>query len=338
MIAPRRREGRQRSAPRAAVILTTRLRAMAVALFGALALRAPLVGALALAGALAALATSEPALAAGPVRAVDDAGTAVELARPARRIVSLAPHATEMLFAVGAGPAVVAVAAHSDYPPEARKLPRVADATKIDLENVVALRPDLVVAWPYTAPQQLAALRALKIPVFFSHPRTIGGIASDIEKLGALTGTGPQAAKAAAKLRARLVTLEARYATDEKLSVFYEIWNRPLYTVGGDHLISEAIAVCGGRNIFADLRLPAPEVSLEAVLAASPQVIVGADDAGGRPAWLSEWSRWSALPAVRDGNVIVANGDLLHRPGPRFVDGVEELCHGLAQARARARR
>ncbi len=288
--------------------------------------------------AVGLLATVALGAASGPVRAVDDAGTAIELAQPARRIVSLAPHATEMLFAAGAGPAVVAVAAHSDYPPEARKLPRVADAAKIDLENVVALRPDLVVAWPYTAPQQLAALRALKIPVFFSHPRTIRGIATDIEKLGVLAGTQAQAAKAAAKLRERLAALEAKYATHEKLSVFYEIWNRPLYTVGGDHLISEAIAICGGRNIFADLRLPAPEVSLEAVLAASPQVIVGADDAGGRPAWLSEWSRWSALPAVRDGNVIVANGDLLHRPGPRFVDGVEQLCNGLAQARARAHR
>jgi len=279
-----------------------------------------------------------PLHAAGPVRAVDDAGTAIELARPARRIVSLAPHATEMLFAAGAGPAVVAVAAHSDYPPEARKLPRVADAAMIDLENVVALRPDLVVAWPYTAPQQLAALRALKIPVFFSHPRTIGGIASDIEKLGALAGTGGQATKAAATLRTRLAALQAKYATAEKLSVFYEIWNRPLYTIGGNHLISEAIAVCGGRNVFANLTLPAPEVNLEAVIAASPQVIVGADDAGGPPPWLAEWSRWPDLPAVRDGNVIVANGDLLHRPGPRFVDGVADLCGELAAARVRARR
>lgn len=288
--------------------------------------------------ALALVLAAGSAPATTGVRAIDDAGTALELARPARRIVSLAPHATEMLFAAGAGPAVVAVAAHSDYPAAARALPRVADAATIDLENVVALQPDLVVAWPYTAPAQLAALRALKIPVFFSHPRTIAGIAADIEKLGALAGTPAPAKRAADALRARLAGLKRDYGSPAPLSVFYEIWNRPLYTIGGDHLISEAIAVCGGRNIFAALTLPAPEVNLEAVIAAAPQVIVGADDAGGRPAWLSEWSRWPDLPAVRDGNVIVANGDLLHRPGPRFVEGVAELCASLAQARARARR
>lgn len=288
--------------------------------------------------ALALVLATGSAPATTGVRAIDDAGTALELARPARRIVSLAPHATEMLFAAGAGPAVVAVAAHSDYPAAARALPRVADAATIDLENVVALQPDLVVAWPYTAPAQLAALRALKIPVFFSHPRTIAGIAADIEKLGALAGTPAPAKRAADALRARLAGLKRDYGSPAPLSVFYEIWNRPLYTIGGDHLISEAIAVCGGRNIFAALTLPAPEVNLEAVIAAAPQVIVGADDAGGRPAWLSEWSRWPDLPAVRDGNVIVANGDLLHRPGPRFVEGVAELCASLAQARARARR
>ncbi len=285
-----------------------------------------------------ALALGLATHAAAAVRAVDDAGTAVELPRPAKRIVSLAPHATEMLFAVGAGAAVIAVAAHSDHPPAARKLPRVADAAMIDLENIVALQPDLVVAWPYTAPQQLAALRALKIPVFFSHPRTIGGIATDMEKLGALAGTSREAARAARALRDRHAALKTKYAVTPPLSVFYEIWNRPLYTIGGDHLISEAIATCGGRNIFAGLTLPAPEVNLEAVIAAAPQVIVGADDAGGRPAWLSEWSRWPDLPAVRDGNVIAANGDFLHRPGPRFIDGVAELCAELALARARARR
>ncbi|MCC6867238.1 MAG: cobalamin-binding protein [Burkholderiales bacterium] len=289
-----------------------------------------------LVAALACLAAAA-GLAAGPIRVVDDDGAALELARPARRIVSLAPHATEMLFAAGAGPAVVAVAAHSDHPPEARRLPRVADAAMIDLENVVALSPDLVVAWPYTAPQHLAALRALGIPVFFSNPRSIAGIASDIEKLGVLAGTEAQAAQAAAALRTRLAGLKAKYAGARPLSVFYEIWNRPLYTVGGRHLISEAIALCGGRNVFADLALPAPEVNLEAVIAAAPQVIIGADDAGGRPAWLAEWSRWPDLPAVRDGNVLVANGDLLHRPGPRFVDGVAGLCDALAAARTRAR-
>ena len=172
--------------------------------------------------------------------------------------------------------------AHSDYPPAARKLPRVADAAMIDLENIVALQPDLVVAWPYTAPQQLAALRALKIPVFFSHPRTIRGIASDIEKLGMLAGNEPRGHAIGGRVaRAARGARGEVQAAAPPVSVFYEIWNRPLYTIGGNHLISEAHRRVRRRNIFASLTLPAPEVNLEAVIAAAPEVIVGADDAGG---------------------------------------------------------
>ena len=277
-------------------------------------------------------------VATAAVSVSDDTGTDVVLPRPAQRIVSLAPHATEMLFAAGAGGAIVGVVAHSDWPAAARALPRVGDAAALDLERIASLRPDLVVAWPYTAPPQLAALRAQKVAVFVSDPKSIAGIADDIEKLGTIAGTRDIANASAGALRARLADLKERHAGGARLRVFYEVWNEPLYTIGGKHLISEAIAVCGGRNIFAGQSLPAPEVSLEAVIAAAPQVIVGADDAGGRPAWLSEWSRWPDLPAVRDGNVIAANGDLLHRPGPRFVEGVSQLCAELALARARARR
>lgn len=288
--------------------------------------------------ALAAALVLAAGVAGATVRVVDDAGNEVVLPRPAQRIVSLAPHATELLFAAGAGSAVVGAVAHSDWPPPARALPRVGDAAALDLERIVGLAPDLVVAWPYTAPPQLAALRAQNVPVFVSDPRTIAGIADDVERLGTLAGSRGIALAAASTLRTRQAALEARYRGADRLRVFYEVWNEPLYTIGGRHLISQAIALCGGDNVFAALALPAPSVTVEAVVAAAPDVIVGGDDAGQRPAWLSDWMHWSGIPAVRDGNLFGADGNLLHRPGPRFLDGVAVLCADFEQARAQRKR
>ena len=290
------------------------------------------------AGRLAALAFALVAHgASSAVSVVDDAGNTVLLQAPARRIVSLAPHATEMLFAAGAGSAVVGAVAHSDWPEAARALPRVGDAAALDLERIASLRPDLVVAWPYTAPTQLAALRSRKVAVFVSDPRSIAGIADDIEKLGVLAGTRDIASGTASAMRGRLADLATRYGGGTRLTVFYEVWNEPLYTIGGRHLISKAIAACGGDNVFASLTIPAPSVTIEAVIAAAPDVIVGGDDSGKRPAWLDDWKRWPSIPAVRDGNLYGAAGDLLHRPGPRFVDGIAALCADLERARARRR-
>ena len=271
------------------------------------------------------------------VSAVDDGGNEVSLARPAQRIVSLAPHATEMLFAAGAGAAVVGVVAHSDWPEAARTLPQVGGAASLDLERIAALRPDLVIAWPYTAAPQLAALRAQKVAVFVSDPRSIAAIADDIDKLGTLAGTRAAATAFADKLRTRIADLAGRYRGAARVRVFYQVWNEPLYTIGGRHLISEAIGLCGGENVFASLSIPAPSVTVEAVIAAAPDVIVGGDDQGRRPPWLDDWRRWPSIPAVRQGNLYGAAGDLLHRPGPRFVDGVAALCADLDQARRRKR-
>ena len=206
-------------------------------------------------------------------------------------------------------------------------MPGVGDANALDLERIVALAPDLVVAWPYTMPAQLAALRARGATIFVSDPKSIAAIARDIDALGTLAGTeataqpGRRGAARAARRAGRKIR-EARPA----ISVFYEVWNEPLQTIGGRHLISEAIALCGGSNVFGALTLPAPTVSFEAVVAAEPEAIIAGSDDGTRPPWLDDWKRWRDVPAVRYGNLFVANGDLLHRSGPRFVDGVEALC------------
>lgn len=268
------------------------------------------------------------------VQAVDDAGTTVTLAAPALRIVSLAPHATELLYAAGAGERVVGVLATSDWPPEVAGKPRVGDSRALDLERIVALSPDLVVTWPFAAPAQVGPLVARGVPVFIANPATIDGIAVDLERLGTLAGTLPTATARAAEFRARFARLQARHAGTRPVRVFYEIWNAPLFTIGGSHLISQALRVCGGENVFAALALPAPGVSVEAVLAALPEAILAGTDGAVRPAWLDEWKRWPTLPAVARGNLFAVDANLLHRAGPRFVDGVEMLCATLAEARA----
>jgi len=283
---------------------------------------------------IVALAASGGDVLAAKIAVVDATGARVELASPAQRIVSLAPHATELLFAAGAGEHVVGVLAPADWPPEAKRVVRVGDASGIDLERIVALKPDLAVVWPYLAPAQIERLRRLRIPVFVSDPQTPQAIATDLERLGALAGTQASASRVAAELRARLAALAQGERGAAKITVFYEIWPRPLYTVGGRHLITAALALCGGQNVFGRLAVPAPAVGIEDVLAARPEAIIAGTDDAVRPDWLDEWRRWRELPAVQRGNLFVVDANLLHRAGPRFVDGAVELCAALDRARA----
>jgi len=271
--------------------------------------------------------------AAEPRVATDDRGEVVRLTAPARRIVSLAPNATEMTYAAGAGSALVGAVGSSDFPAAARALPRVGDAFGLDVERIVALRPDLVLTWPYTVPAQLATLRARGVRVFTIDSRQVDDIASAIERIGILAGTEQVAAPAARTLRQRARELEARYRDRPPVRVFYEVWATPLVTLGGTHLVSRAMETCGGRNVFASLSTPAPTVSIEAVLASAPDAIVAGGDAGARPEWLEEWRRWPALPAVSAGNLFAIDADHLHRAGPRFLQGVADLCAILDSAR-----
>jgi iron complex transport system substrate-binding protein len=274
---------------------------------------------------------------AAPVAAEDATGRLIELAAPARRIVSLAPHATELLFAAGAGDRVVGVLAPADWPPEARRVPRVGHAAGVDLERIVALKPDLVIVWPYLAPAQIERLRAIGTAIFVSDPRTPAAIAVELERLGALAGTQATAARAAADFRARLALLDRRASSARRLAVFYEIWHQPLYTVGGGHLITAAIRLCGGENVFGQLSAPAPAVGVEDVLAVRPEAIVAGTDDAVWPDWLDAWKRWRTLPAVAHGNLFVVDANLLHRAGPRFVAGAEQLCAALDRARENLR-
>jgi iron complex transport system substrate-binding protein len=267
------------------------------------------------------------------VDVVDDVGATVRLEQPAQRIVTVVPHAAELVFAAGAGNRVVGVIKGTDFPPATRALPVIGDVNALDLERIVALAPDLVVTWPWSTPAQVAWLRAHGVAVYEANPRTIDGIARDIERIGTLAGTAPVAERAAGTFRARLARLAAERSAGPALRVFYQVSGVPIFTLGGRHLVTQAITLCGGENVFAELAIPAPQVSVEAVLAARPDVIIGGTDDARRPAWLDTWQRWPALVAVRRHLLFVVDANLLHRPGPRFVDGVAQLCNMLAKAR-----
>jgi iron complex transport system substrate-binding protein len=277
------------------------------------------------------LAVSAPARAGPAVR--DGTGAAVELPQPAARIVSLAPHATELVYAAGAGGKLVGVLAHSDWPPEARALPRVGDAAALDIEGIVAMKPDLVVTWPYTVPAQVAKLRSFGIAVYTTDARSAREISDDVERLAMLAGTAAAAAPTLTAMRARIAAIERDRAGVRVVRVFYQLGDKPMYTVGSPQLITQALQACGGVNVFGTVGVAAPLVSVEAVLATRPEAILAGTEHARRPAWLDDWQAWPALPAVRAGNLYAVDAMLLHRPGPRFLDGMEQVCATLDRAR-----
>jgi len=268
------------------------------------------------------------------VAVTDDAGSRVALPAPAQRIVSLAPHVTELLFAAGADEQIVGAVEYSDYPPAARAIPRVGGYGAIDLEAILALNPDLVVGWASgNDPNGLRRLKQLGLAVFASEPHKLVDIASIIERLALLAGTQAAGSRAAEDFRARLASIVSRYAGRDEVSVFYTIWNRPLMTVNDMHLISDVIRTCGGRNVFGDLRALAPTVSEEEVVRLDPEAIVASGMGETRPDWLDDWKRWPALTAVRRGNLYFIPPDLIQRPTPRVLEGAERMCAALEDAR-----
>jgi iron complex transport system substrate-binding protein len=268
----------------------------------------------------------------------DDRGATVTLAAPARRIVSLAPHITENLYAAGAGERIVGVVDYSDFPEAAKRIPRVGGYSQPDLESIVALRPDLVVVWQSSnADSVVNKLEALRLTVYQNQPEHLEDIPADIEKLGRLAGTEAVARRAAAAFRQRLTNLRTRYADAAPVTVFYQVWNRPLLTVGGGQIINDVIQLCGGDNVFVRLAGKAPAVSVEAVLAADPEAIVASGMGIDTPIGLDDWRRWTRMKAVRRGNLFHVAADLMQRPTPRLLDGAEQFCRDLETARGRRR-
>lgn len=268
------------------------------------------------------------------VSVVDDAGHTVRLNAPAMHIVSLAPHATELLFAAGAGKQVVGVSQFSNYPPAAEKISSVGGAASLDLERIIGLKPDLVVGWGSgSSAAQLARLRSLGIAVFESEPHDFETVATSLERLAALAGTDAIGQAAARTFRTELARLQKTYAARTPVRVFFQVWQSPLMTLNDAHLVSAAMHVCGATNIFGSLPQLAPTITVEAVLQADPDVIAGSGSEQSDA--LKRWRRFPGMKAVARGNLLLLPGDTMTRAGPRIVDATRTLCNQLDAARLR---
>lgn len=284
----------------------------------------------------ALVATVLPQLACAEIVVRDDMGNTVRLAAPAKRIVSLAPHVTENLFAAGAGAQVVGASEYSDYPEAARKLAKVGGYSRLNLEAIVALKPDLIVGWSSgNAPAHLAKLQAMGIPLYLSQPKHLPDVASEIERLGQLAGSDAAAKSAAQTFRQRLEGLRGKYGSRPPVRTFYQIWNRPLMTVNGEHLISDVMHLCGGENVFAKLPQLAPAVTEEAVVASNPEAIIASGMGDSRPEWLDSWRRFKQTTAVSRDNLYFIPPELMQRHTSRILDGADKLCAQLEQVRSK---
>jgi len=262
----------------------------------------------------------------------DDDGKPVTLQKPAQRVIALAPHVTELLFAAGGGEKIVGAVTYSDYPEAAKQVPRVGDNRQVDMERVLAMKPDLLVIWRHgTSERQIEQLRQLGIPMFHSEPKKLDQIADNLEKMGKLLGTETAANAAARDLRQKLAALRAQYSTRSPVRTFYQVWDKPLYTLNGEHIVADAMKVCGGQNIFADQKVTAPVVSVEAVLEADPEAVFATaeKDYGG----VNLWRPYKTLKATRQDNLFTIDGNLMNRAGPRMIAGTAVLCEKLEEAR-----
>ena len=274
------------------------------------------------------------AQAGAAITVTDDDDKLVTLRSPAQRVITMAPHATELVYAAGGATRMVGAVEYSDYPEAAKALPRVGNNLQIDMERVAALKPDLIVVWLNgNSERQIEQIRALGIPMFHSEPKKLDDIAASLSRLGKLMGTEPAAEAAAATARGTLAALKAKYAGRPVIRTFYQVWDKPLYTLNGGHIVSDALRLCGGENIFAAMKVTAPVVSVEAVLQEDPEAILGSEKRKQDDTGIGMWRRFPNMTAVRRANLLGVDGNLLNRAGPRMIAGTAALCEKLELAR-----
>ena len=264
----------------------------------------------------------------------DDAGDKITLGAAPCRIVSLAPGTTAMLFAAGAGQCVIGTIAHSDEPAEAARVPVVGDAETLDFEQLIGLRPTVVVvAVDVVQRVRIDRIRALGIPVYQVHVTRLAQMPESLRRLGSLAGTEAAADRKADELAAELAALDARYRNRAPIRVLYQIWDRPIYTIGGRHVISDALGLCGAVNVFADLETAAPAVTREAAVLRNPELILSSAPPGAADEWLAEWRKFPALAAVRDGQLVSHVDARIDRMGPSVIAATGQLCAVIDAAR-----
>ena len=265
---------------------------------------------------------------AAPFRVMDDAGQTLEFSRTPQRIISLTPHLTELVFAVGAGPQLVGVDSASDYPVAVQSLPHIGDYSRVNFERILALKPDLVLVWVGgNRAADIHALKKMGLTVLQTQATRLDDVARLLRLLGTVSGHAVAGEAAARDYTRQLAALQAKSAHGAQLKVFYQVWDRPLMTVGGTHWINDALKLCGAQNVFSDLHVLSPVVSIEAVLQRSPELIISGTDA---PDMRRQWRRFANLPAVKRQAFVRVDADRLHRLTPRLIDGVAGLCSAVS--------
>ena len=263
----------------------------------------------------------------------------VASAEAEERIISLAPHITELLFSVGAGSEVVGVMSYSNYPEAAKSIPVIGSHDKLNYEQIIALQPTLAIGWEGgNSSDAMDRLRDLGIRVESHAPHTLEDVGESLRWIGEISGHNREGEAAAQDYFKRLEELRETQLSQSRLSVYYQIWHEPQMTVNGDHLITDVIQMCGGNNIFSDAIPLVPKVSMESILQRNPEVIVMAGIPGEQPERIGRWQRWTTLAAIQKGNLFEVHPDLLHRHSSRILDGAEALCSALDIAKRRAGR
>ncbi len=263
----------------------------------------------------------------------DDSGQTIHLSQAAQNIISLSPGITELVYAAGGGDKLSAVVSYSDYPEQAKSIPRIGSYDSLDIERILALQPDLVIAWNSGNPEhQIKQLQSLGLKVYVSEPDDFSNIPETIRKFGHLMATEKKAENSARQFEKKFDELKKQYsgysdkAQHRKLRTFIQIWNNPLMSVNGEHLISKVIEFCGGQNVFAQSRTLTSTPSIEAILEKDPEVIIATGMADSSRQWLKRWQQWPFLSAVKNKRLYAANPDHLVRNTPRILLGIEEVC------------
>jgi iron complex transport system substrate-binding protein len=268
------------------------------------------------------------------IEVVDSLGRQIALEKPAQRVVSLAPHLTEVAFAAGAEEVLIGAVSYSDYPEAAKAIPRVGSYDNVSYETLVALNPDLVLAWRSgNGDEVIKRLQALGFTVYVDESKTLEDVSHSLRAVGQLTGNEKTADAAAQVFMAQLTHLRETYSSRQAISVYYQIWDEPLLTLNGDHLISDVVRLCGGRNVFADALSLVSRISVESVIRTDPQVIIASGMDKARPEWLDTWRAWTSMTAVRNEQLYFVPPDILQRHTPRIIEGASMVCEQLQQAR-----
>lgn len=264
------------------------------------------------------------------VSAIDLRGREVQLSEPAKRIVALAPHIVENAYSAGAGDKLVGVVSYSNYPESAKKIETVGNYQSWSLEAIIAQRPDLILMWGSgNGLGALATLERLGIPIFISDPRKLQDIPYTIRAIGKLAGTQSVSEPEALRVEREIATLRSIYSEKMPLSIFYQVWDNPLQTLSGEHIISGVMKLCGGYNAFEDAVSLAPKIGLESVLHRNPTAIVASGMGAARPDWLDDWKRYPSLYAVKNNGLFFVHPDHIQRPTARILLGAKTLCEQL---------